>query len=190
MTTAMILKFAESHRLSVHVLWGETTKITSYTLADASTSVCLYVWGDHAFFVSDPHTKAEIARVKAVRPQLRPSVVSKVIVKREDPPTSEWLEWAGEIALGHFYSGDIARARLELHSQGVCPKVQLNGMGSLTRLRFRETVIHRRLPESIVCEQFTTEFERLHKRPLSYQGESLAAFSNAAFRELCRTERS
>ena len=124
MTTAMIQKFAESHRLSVHVMWG-ATKITSYTPADASTSICLYVWGDHAFMVDDPNTKPMIAQSKSVKPQPRPSVVSRVIVKCEDPPASEWLEWAGEIAPGRFYAGDLARVRLEFHSQGICPKVQL-----------------------------------------------------------------
>ena len=183
-TTAIIVKFAECHRLSVHVLWGQT-KITSYTLLDASTSVCLYVWGDHAFMVDDPHTKSATAQSKLIEPRLRPSTVTKVIVKCEDPPASEWLEWSGEVLTGHFYASDLARVRLELHSRGLCPKVQLNGVGSMTSLRFQGTTIHRWLPESFVCEQFSFEFERVYKRPIIHRGESLASFSNSVFRELC-----
>ncbi len=67
MTTYAILKFAASHRLSAHVLWGDSTKITSYTVADASTSVCLYAWSDHAFAVDDPHATSMITQSKSVR---------------------------------------------------------------------------------------------------------------------------
>ncbi len=40
---------------------------------------------------NDPHTKAQLARVKAVKSQLRPSVVSAVIVKRKDPQPASGL---------------------------------------------------------------------------------------------------
>ena len=121
-----------------------------------------------------------------MKPQLRPDVVLKVLTKNEDPPSSEWADWAGKIAPGHFFADDLAQVRLQLHVEGVCPKVQLSGVGSLKALRIRDTVIHRRPPEADVCEVFATAFERKHKRPLVYRGESLAVFANRAFQELCR----
>ena len=101
-TAAMLMRFAESRRFGVHVSWVQT-KITSYTPGPhAHKSICLYVWGDHRFMVDDAHTKSAIAPSKAVKPHLRPSVVTKVIVKCEDLPSNEWLEWAGELSPGHF----------------------------------------------------------------------------------------
>ncbi len=88
------------------------------------------------------------------------SVVSKVVVECEDPPSSEWLEWSGKVIPGYFYASDLASVRLCLHSQGLRPKVQLDGMGSMTRLRFQGTTAHRRLPASFVREQFAIDFER------------------------------
>ncbi|MCP3885564.1 MAG: hypothetical protein GY700_08845, partial [Propionibacteriaceae bacterium] len=51
-TCAMIEAFGRTYSLAVHVLWAET-KILSYEPAEHRTSLCLYVFGDHAFFVSD-----------------------------------------------------------------------------------------------------------------------------------------
>ncbi len=100
-------------------------------------------------------------------------------------PSSEWPEGSGEVTQGHFYAGDWARVRLELHFRSLCPKVELNGVLSRTRLRFQGAVIHRRLPESPICEQFDVEVEGVYRRPVTYRGESLDAFSNSVFRELC-----
>ncbi len=99
--------------------------------------------------VGDAHTKSAIAQSKSVRPRLRSSVVSNVVVKCEDP-SSEWLEWSGKLVPGHFYTNDLARVRLDLHPQCLCPKVQLNGVGSMTCLRFQRKTIRRRLPESLI----------------------------------------
>ena len=41
----MILKFAEVHSMSVHVLLG-SMRVLSFTPEKAVTSVCLYVAGD------------------------------------------------------------------------------------------------------------------------------------------------
>jgi hypothetical protein len=115
--TAMILKFSESHRVSDHVLWAET-KITSYTLADSPTSVCLYVWGDRAFMVDYLRAKSAIAQSKSIKPRLRPGVILKIMTKCEDPPASEWLEWSGgEVIPDHFHASDLARARFECRAQ-------------------------------------------------------------------------
>ena len=63
-TTAMTMKFAEGHRLGVHVFWGQT-KTTTYTPGPgANKSICLYVWGDHCFMVDDPQAKSAIAQSK------------------------------------------------------------------------------------------------------------------------------
>ena len=186
-TVAMVQAFCNVHKVSVHVLWGEL-KVSSFTPSEAVSSLCLYVWGDHAFFVDDRNTKAAIAQMKTSKPVLRPEVVLKTIGKNEDPPTSEWLPWTGEAAEGahHYYSEDLAHTRGQLHSCGLCPKVSLNGIGSLKALRTGEAVIHRLLPEAAVCEVFAEEFARLCKRPLVYKGQSIACFANEAFQELCK----
>ncbi len=76
--------------------------------------MCIY--GDRAFFVDDRHTKSAIAQTKAVKPQLRPDVVMKVISKTQDTPATESAEWAGEISPGHASTYDLAKVRLELHA--------------------------------------------------------------------------
>ena len=169
-TVAMVQAFCNVHKVSVHVLWGEL-KVSSFTPSDSVSSLCLYVWGDHAFFVDDRNTKAAIAQMKTSKPSLRPEVVLKTISKNEDPPTSEWLPWTGEAVDGahHYYSEDLAYTRGQLHSRGLCPKVSLSGVGSLKALRTGDAVIHRLLPEAAVCEVFAEEFARLCKRPLLHQ---------------------
>jgi hypothetical protein len=53
-TCAMVHAFAVHRGLPVHVLWNKN-KILSYRPETASgSSLCLYVFGEHAFFVSDP----------------------------------------------------------------------------------------------------------------------------------------
>ena len=98
-TVAMILKFAEVHSMSVHVLFG-SMKVLSFTPEDAVTSVCLHVAGDHAFFVDDPHTKSTIAKMKVTQPQMQPVAVLMVIPKNSTPPASEWEVWSGDVACG------------------------------------------------------------------------------------------
>ncbi len=99
MTTATILVFVEVHRLSVHVLWGET-KVTSHTAEDSVPSLRLYVHGDHAYYDDDPNSKSVIAKTHAaVKPHTRSEVVLKVIAKKEAPPFSEWAQWDGELLL-------------------------------------------------------------------------------------------
>ncbi len=60
-TVAMILKFAEIHSMSVHVLFG-SMKVLSFTPENAATSVCLHVAGDHAFFVKIRTRKAPLRK--------------------------------------------------------------------------------------------------------------------------------
>ncbi len=134
---------------------GET-EITNYTPADAFASICLYIFGEIIASWSTAHTHhSTFAQARSVQHKCRLNVVSRVIVKCEDPPANEWLEWAGGITPGHFYASD--QVRLQLHIGGVC-----NGVSNLTCLRFRDTIIHRRLAESLVCEQFAAEFERVY----------------------------
>ncbi len=73
----MIQKFAEIHRISVHVLFG-AVKVLSF-------------YGDHAFFVSDPHPMSTIAKMKLTKPKLRPDVTLMVVPKSANTPASEWL---------------------------------------------------------------------------------------------------
>jgi hypothetical protein len=106
---SVMLAFAETHRLAVHVLQGET-KISSLKPEDAVASFWLYVHGDRALFVDDPHAKSTIANMKAVKPQLRPDAVLKVIAENGDPPSSEWGERHGVLCPDHFYADDLAQA--------------------------------------------------------------------------------
>jgi hypothetical protein len=46
----------------------------------------------------------------------------------------------------------------------------------MTRRRFRGTVIHRRLPRSLICEQVAVEFEGVYQRLLTYRGDGLLRF--------------
>ncbi len=91
---------------------------------------------------------------------------------------------------GHFVVDDLLALRFELHSKGICPKVQLNGKGIPKALRVRQqegdVVIHKRAPEAFNCEAFAAAFQRKTKRDLVYSGESLASFWNHAFVELLK----
>jgi hypothetical protein len=132
-------------------LYGGTCKLQVTPPVPTSTRAsALCVWGDHCFMVGDSRTKSEIAPSIAVKPHLRPSTDMKVIVKCDDPLSGERQEWSGTLAPGHFYTSDLARVRFDLHSQGFCPKVQLNGMGSMTCLRLQGATIYRRLLESLI----------------------------------------
>ncbi len=117
----MILAFAETHRLAVQVLWGEHAKISSFTPENTVSSLCLYTYGDHAFFADDPHTKTTIAKMKSVTPQLRPETVLRAIAQSEDASSaSERAEWTGSLTPRFFFADDlparVARPRCVLHS--------------------------------------------------------------------------
>jgi hypothetical protein len=89
-TAAMVHSFAVRRGLPVHVLWNRN-KILSYRPETAcGSSLCLYVFGEHAFFVSDPHTKSVLAKMKTSRPEPRPESVLAVLHKSDIPPTSGW----------------------------------------------------------------------------------------------------
>ena len=90
------------------------------------------------------------------------------------------------MAKGHFYTENLVKLRAQLHSNCICPKVMLNGVGAVKSLRVQDAVIHRALPESTVCQEFANIFNRLHKRELVYRGQTIATFANEAFQELCR----
>jgi hypothetical protein len=193
-TCAMVHAFAVRRGLPVHVLWNKN-KILSYRPETASgSSLCLYVFGEHAFFVSDPHTKSVLAKMKTSRPEPKPDTVLAVLHKSDIPPTSEWRHWTGEQEPGHFYTFDLTEARVELHSQGKCPKVSLNGAGVPKALRLKvgteEAVIHNLPTEATLCEAFAKELDRRTKRKVTYKGESLATFSNLVLAELLRPPRS
>jgi hypothetical protein len=121
---------------------------------------------------------------------MRPSVVLQVLTKNADPPASEWHEWTGEVKPGHYYAEDIPSVRLDLHGQGVCPTVQLSGVGTQKAWRVEtkagDVVIHRRPPEAFVCQDFAEIYEKRTGRRLVYQGESLASLANKAFEGLLK----
>ena len=187
-TVAMIQRFAEEHRLSVHSLFGKS-KVLSFTPEDAVGSLCLHVYGDHAFFVDDPQTKSTIAKLKVTKPQLRPDTVLTLVPKNADPPASEWRPWPGGALSndpGHYFVyDDLGPARLALHAESLCPQVLLNAKGLPKTLRFRtkagNVVIHKRNSDSAVCQAFSTEFEAATGTPLPWKGESLATFLFKAF---------
>lgn len=190
-TCAMVHAFAVRHSLPVHILWNKN-KILSYRpqTADGS-SLCLYVFGDHAFFISDPHTKSVLARMKTSKPEPSPEAVLAILHKSDVPPASEWRHWTGqEQEPGHYYTYDLGHARLEMHTQGKCPKVALNGAGVPKALHLKmgseKAVVHTLPKESTLCEAFAEELEKRTKRKVVYKGESLATFANNVFTELLK----
>ncbi len=67
----------------------------------------------------------------------RPSVVQKVFSKNSNPPAFEWRDWAGEHEPNQYFSGDLTQVRLDLHAKGLCPIVQLSGVGLGKALRLK-----------------------------------------------------
>ena len=57
--------------------------MTSYTPVDARSSLCLYVHGDHAYFVDDPHTNSVSAKMESAKPRMHPEVALQGITKNE-----------------------------------------------------------------------------------------------------------
>ena len=189
-TCAMVHAYAVRRGLPVHILW-EQTKILSYRPESASGSnLCLHVFGDHAFFVSDPHTKSVLAKMKTRKREPAPEAVLSVLHRSVAPPSSEWTEWKGDLQPGHYYTHDLSAARPKLHDEGTCPRVTLNGAGAPKALRVpagtEPAVVHRWPPEGTLCEAFAAEVEKRTKRTVPYKGESLASFANAVFIELLR----
>ena len=92
----------------VHVLCG-SMEVLRITPENAVTSVCLHVAGDHAFFVSDPHTKSTMAKMKVTQPHVQPDTVLTVLQKNPTAPASEWELWSGDVSCepGHYYTGDL-----------------------------------------------------------------------------------
>ena len=120
-------------------------------------------------------------------PTPRPELVLKTAFRSDCPPASEWVARTGDnSAKGHYHTDNLVRARAELHSKGVCPWVSLDGRGAIKTLRVHDALIHRLPPESLVCQEFATVFRTQYRRSLVYRGQSIAAFANDAFSELCR----
>ena len=184
-TTAMVQAFAEKNTLAVHAFWGDR-KILSFVPSEKQrTSLCLYIWGDHAFFVQDPHTKSTLARAQKRRIRITPETVLCVISKPSEPYLN-WRDFEGDIEEGHFKHPDLAQLRVELHSKGICPKVGLSGLGQMSTLRVKECVIHQARREAAMCVFVAQEVARITGRTFEYFGESMASFAERAFTELCR----
>ena len=191
-TCAMVHAFAVRRSLPVRILWQQT-KILSYRPeVPLGSSLCLHVFGDHAFFVNDPCTKSTLAKMKTRKREPAPEAVLAVLRKSTTPPAKEWKEWTGDLEPGcHYFTHDLASARLKLHTEGTCPKVTLNGAGIPKALRIptenRTTaVVHRWPPEGALCEAFAAEVQRRTGRQVPYKGESLASFANLVFTELLK----
>jgi len=187
-TISMLFEFCKTYNLAVHVLWGED-KIACLQPEHCASKLCLYVWGHHAFFVSDPATKRLITRMETTKPKLRPEVVLATRHKPDGPSADDWKDYYAGCPAGHYYSDDLEATRLELHRAGVSPRVVLSGVGVMKALRLKgkeDTVIHLRRPEAFVCEQFARAFSESTGRPLAYYGESLASFGNRALTALLR----
>ena len=155
----MVHAFAARRNVPVHIVHGEQTKILSYRPETASGgSLCLHVFGDHAFFVSDPHTKSVLAKMKTQSREPASNAVLAVLHRTVVPPSTSWQEWKGQREPGHYFAHDLNAARVQLHAAGICPKVTLNGAGVPKALRVptgkESAVIHRWLPEGALCEAF------------------------------------
>ena len=142
-TLAMIERFCKRHQISVHALWGDH-KILRFVPDTPKTSICLYVWGDHAFFVGCPQTKSAIAQMALSAPVPRPEVILKTVYKPDGPPASEWVAWTGDVAAkGHYRTHYLLQTRAALHSKGIRPRVKLDGRGAIKNIHVHGAVIHR-----------------------------------------------
>ncbi len=184
-TVAMVQAFAEKNCLAAHAFLGDR-KIMSFVPSEKQrTSLCLYIWGDHAFFVDDSHTKGVFAKAEAAPLKVKPETVLAVATKPTEP-FDKWEPFDGTLKPGHFYHPDLLSVRLELHRQRICPKVGLSGLGQISTLTVKDCIIHQERREAGLCEHVASQVKLRSGRDFKYCGESMASLASRAFSELCR----
>jgi hypothetical protein len=102
--------------------------------------------------------------MKVTQPQMQPDAVLTMISKNSNHQPAMG-GWSGDVCCepGHYFTNDLASARLAFHTKGLCPQVQLNSKGLPKSLRMKTSagsvVIHTLGADSFVCQLFSTEFE-------------------------------
>ena len=87
---------------------------------------------------------------------------------------------------GHFWARNLHETRYKLHSQGVIPRVLLNGLGIPKALQYKNCTIHKRQDCTDVCDVLAQLYNEHFGCSLVYRGESLAAFTAMAFDDMCK----
>ena len=167
--------------------------------------VCYIVYGDHAYFVDDDATKQHITRLRLEDPMLH----SEFLVAKparangyarninKAPSAKEWEKFGEDGSAdklsalmsspsGHFWARDLHETRYKLHSQGIFPRVLLNGLGIPKALQYKNCTIHKRQDCTDVCDVRAQLYNEHFGRSLVYRGESLAAFTAMAFDDMCK----
>ena len=164
--------------------------------------MCYIVYGDHAYFVDDAATKQHITRLRLGDPMLhseflvakpaRANRYARNINKASS--ATEWEEFGNNISSyvspSHFWARELHETRYKLHSQGIVPRVLLNGLGIPKALQYKNCTIHKRQDCTDVCDVlaqlYNEHFGREAVGGLVYRGESLAAFTAMAFDDMCK----
>ena len=115
-------------------------------------------------------------------------IVAGLKRKPTELPASQYWDPFTTLQCGHFKCTDLQKIRRELLSQGISPKIILDGVGSIKRLQFGECTIHRWPAESTVCMAFLEELSAFKAHNLAYRGESLASFNMMVFDCLCEVK--
>ena len=143
--------------------------------------VAMYIWGCHAFFVSNACSKVKehLAKRSCELPHGPPDSVIATQRRHKDHDVAAWEDWNGKIAPGHFWT-DLHSARSKLHKDGICPRVHMGSNGALKALYYNQMVLHQKPREAKLLADFGAVFERVTGRPLPHDASSLPAFTARA----------
>ena len=142
------------------------------------------IFSDHAYFlnaVPKEFLKAEVEQVTCKDLELVAGIKRQANVI----PGGQYWESYSELKPGHFRSANLHSIRTDLLDKGISPKVSLNGMGNVKRLKYGECMIHNWPAEAHVCMSFLEELSLIKSHNLVYRGESLAAFTMSVFDDFC-----
>ena len=127
--------------------------------------------------------------MKQIVPASIPTEVIAVQRRGSTGAAADWQPWDGTLMPGHYHT-DLVKARLQLHAQHIVPRVCLTAGGAVRQLSYNDVVLHRRLPETDVCQEFARNYNEVFGSGIVYRGESMASLCAQVFSDLCRpTER-
>ena len=101
-------------------------------------------------------------------------------------PAKQFWETYSKLAPGHFYSHDLLKTRADLLREGICPQVQLSGLGIPRALRYNDCTIHKFPQEAYICLKFLEELSQVRAHSVQYRGETLSTFNQMIFNEFSR----
>ena len=174
-TAAAIEILCKELGLCLHVKWGNS-KIIAFTTESLYQPILMEIFSDHAYFLNampKEFLKAEVEQVTCKDLELVAGIKRKANVI----PGGQYWESYSELKPGHFRSANLHSIRTDFLEKGISPKVSLNGMGNVKRLKYGECMIHSWPAEAHVCMSFLEELSLVKPHSLVYRGESLAAFT-------------